>query len=226
MVVGGIAIKCGFVDEVRRSFQALTKEKEIKSEVKWEKCTRHRLDAYKALADLAFDLIDDNRLHFHCLITNFERFDHKRGTPKKDKAESVGRMLYQLSLHRTCKPYGSICKIHIRPDRGECSRHMPRMRQFLNRDAKRQWKHDQPISSIDTIDSASEPLLQLNDIILGAVASHRNNRHLSPYAAKQKTELAEYVRKRSGLANYSTDTLRSATRFTVWNFKVEGGPRS
>jgi hypothetical protein len=47
-------------------------------EVKWTKVSRAKLVVYKALADTLFNLIGEDKIHFHCLIADTSEFDHRR----------------------------------------------------------------------------------------------------------------------------------------------------
>jgi hypothetical protein len=78
----------------------------------------------------------------------------------------------------------------------------------------------QPIKQILPRDSKSDDLLQLNDVILGAVCAARNGRHLLAGGRESKAALARTVLERSGLETFERDSPRSVKRFSVWNLQM------
>ncbi len=61
--------------------------------------------------------------------------------------------------------------------------------------------------------------MQMNDIVLGAIASHRNGRHLLDGASPHKSELAEYVREKFGVASFAFSTPKGQRRHSIWNWQ-------
>jgi hypothetical protein len=65
-----------------------------------------------------------------------------------------------------------------------------------------------------------DDLLQLNDVILGAVCAARNGKHLLAAGRQSKRDLAQLVLQKSGLETFDQDSRRGVSRFTVWNLKM------
>lgn len=189
------------------------------SELKWEKVNRHDLPLYKAYCDYLFSLLEANYAHYHVVICDFQNYDH-RTLNDGDRAKSVSKTYYQLLLHRCCALYGAQARMHIRPDGGDCTRALPSYQDSLNADARKRFRLEtNPISSINLIDSSDVSVMQLNDIVLGAIASHRNGRHLVPGASPHKIELAEHVRKLFGVASFAFSTPKGQRRHSIWNWQ-------
>lgn len=74
------------------------------------------------------------------------------------------------------------------------------------------------LKAIDFRESHNEPLLQLNDLLLGAVCYQKNRKFEAEDAGHAKASLAGFVLGRSDLKDYEGDTPASVTGFTVWNF--------
>jgi hypothetical protein len=68
--------------------------------------------------------------------------------------------------------------------------------------------------------SHDDDLLQLNDVILGAVCAARNGKHLLADYRKAKRVLALEVLEKSGLGSFERDSPRDVNRFTVWNMQA------
>ena len=61
--------------------------------------------------------------------------------------------------------------------------------------------------------------MQLNDIILGAVAYRRNERYSLPSASKHRKSVARLVSNLAGSLTFNYQPPDWRGRFTVWTFK-------
>jgi hypothetical protein len=77
-----------------------------------------------------------------------------------------------------------------------------------------------PVKQLVSEDSKNCDLLQVNDVILGAVCAARNGRHLLEGGNSAKQDLAKYVLEKSGLTSFERDSPKAVTRFTVWNMRA------
>ena len=229
--MSGILIRPDKVEIVNSEMARLkeSRGKKPTSEIKWEKVNPHDLPLYEDVVKYFRLLLDQNHIHFHVVICDMHAYDH-RILNDGDKARSVSKTYYQLLLHRCCRLYGGKAFIHVRPDAGDCTQDLPKFLDALNADATRRFElATRPIMSIDLVHSASVNLMQMNDIILGAIASHRNERHKKEGAAKHKTHLAEVVRVCLNVPNFTINTPWNKN-VTVWNWKPQKlaarGPRS
>ncbi len=218
--VGGLACRPERLTTIDEEVNRLKAEAGYGSEIKWEKVSQRYLPFFRSAADYFFSLVEANQAHFHVVICDFHAYDHRRHNDgAKDK--SVSKTYYQLFLHRLCKLYGGTCELHFRPDGGSCTSELPRFLGTLNRHSRERFSCA-PVRSINVVrDSSKVPILGLNDLILGAIASHRNERHLKKDASAHKTELADYIRQRFGLADYSKDTPFEERRWTLWNWEPQ-----
>jgi hypothetical protein len=99
---------------------------------------------------------------------------------------------------------------------------LPALMRGLNADARRRFGIQlNSVLSINLAQSSQINVMQMNDIILGAIASHRNERHTKPNASAHKTHLAELVRERLGVPNFGINTTWDKRAFTLWNWKAQ-----
>lgn len=80
---------------------------------------------------------------------------------------------------------------------------------------------DSPIKQVIPMDSKLDDLLQLNDVILGAVCAARNGRHLLTDGRQSKRNIAQLVLDKSGLGSFERDSPRNVHRFSVWNMRMK-----
>lgn len=228
LAVGGLVVSAFDAPIIRRNFERFIRSLNIRSEVKWNKTKGGTKDKYLSLVHYFFGCIDRGQIQFHCLLVDFERFNHDL---REDggRNESLKRMYYQLILHRLGKKHGQTCSLYAFPDKANELTGLDGMKWGLNSTLRRYHgcKGD-PVKAIKFRNSETEPLLQLNDLILGGVCYQKNRRFEADDAGHPKANLAGYIMGRAGLLNYNVDTVKSARNFTIWNLKSEhlkGGPQ-
>jgi hypothetical protein len=79
-------------------------------------------------------------------------------------------------------------------------------------DGKKYDRHPECIDSIECLDSAAEPILQLLDVSLGAFAALRNDRKLKGGKRHLADHAAELLGVRHLAKNYD-----EGVRFSIWN---------
>jgi hypothetical protein len=219
LAVGGLIVSSTDAPVIRRKFEWYRRTQEIRSEVKWNKTTKGTKDKYQALVHYFFECVARNEIWFHCLLVDFQRFDHdlrEDGGPQ----ESLKRMYYQLMLHRLGKKHGRDCHCYAFPDKANELTGLDLLKKGLNSELRKRYAcNGDPIRAIEFRNSETEPLLQLNDLILGAVCYQKNRRFDADDAGQPKANLSGYILGRTGLLNYNTDTSPAVKNFTIWNLK-------
>lgn len=171
--VGGLVVTSQDARAIKAEFARRKADLGISGEAKWNVTKKSNLDKYRELVHWVFQLIHADQLHFHCLLVPSQRFNHNL---RKDggKNESLKRMYYQLIVHRLGKRHGKVHSLYVFPDKANELKGLEELKRGLNSDLSR--KHGCPqdcIKAIEFRESHSEPLLQLNDLLLGAVVYQR-----------------------------------------------------
>jgi hypothetical protein len=219
LAVGGLVVDASQAPVIRRYFHRMCDELNIKSEVKWNKIKAGNKEKYQSIAHSFFGLVKYGRVRFHCLLVDYDRFDHAL-RDDGGKNESLKRMYYQLILHRLGKKHGKDCRLYVFPDKAKELSGLENFKSGLNSVLARDHGcQNSPIRAIELRDSSTEPLLQLNDLILGAVCYQKNRRFEADGAGHPKANLAGYILGRSGLEHYDRDTTMYRQDFTIWNLK-------
>ena len=125
-------------------------------------------------------------------------------------------MYYQLMLHSVCRLYGDKWRLVMLPDHGPDSDHIGDYREAICAQAYNRYRV-QPncLRAIHPTPSKKVNLLQMTDVIIGAMAAEREKRVLK----KVKSELRQYFMEKSPVADLSKNTRREERAFSVWNFK-------
>jgi hypothetical protein len=216
MAVAGLAVSQGMVPEILSQITAINQRCKIQNEVKWENAKPRRQNAHEAYIDLLFELIKKNHAHFHVRFAPFDDYDHSLSGRNK-RQDTVGKMHYQLILHRPVKYYGADNQLIIHPDNGTCTAKLSSMRVHLNADGKQKHGHkDNCITHIQCKNSKHEPMLQLLDVSLGALTAYKNGRHLKPDTSEVKKRLAEHAFAKTKLTSLDKNTPINSRKMNVW----------
>lgn len=212
---------------IRAEFLRRTADLGLSKEAKWNTTRSGTLDKYRDLVHWTFQLIAARQLNFHCLLVPSQRFNHALRADG-GKSESLKRMYYQLMLHRLGKRHGKTYNLYAFPDKANELRGLEAMMRGLNSDLHRKYGCPPAcVKAIEFRESHNEPLLQLNDLLLGAVCYQKNRKFEAEGAGHPKASLAGFVLGRSQLRDYETDTPKTVEGFTIWNFTsphLLGGP--
>ncbi len=224
MVAGGFAVAGQRIAEIEAHIGALREGAGIGSEFHWADYRGgDRRAAYEALVRFAFQLVERKHAALHVIIPKFKGYRHK-GKPGENRDTSVSRMYYQLCLHRVARYYGQSRAIQIRLDAGNDCRDVCNMRNELCADAfKRYDTKPNCVRSITPVCSSKSGIVQMADVIMGAIAAKRNGVN---HAAAPKRELADLVLEVSGHPSWDVSTRSDARFLTVWNHQTKGGGSS
>jgi hypothetical protein len=223
-VVGGLCVRGSAIPSLHANIEAFRDRHNMKSELKWSKISNQKTDEYKAFVDLFFTLNNSNKLHFHALIFDSHKTDFRKIGGVRDKDKVLSRLYYQLLVHKFAKIYPSDVGMCVCLDHRNSSTPLEDLRRMINATLARDHEitHN-PIKQLISQDSCDDDLLQLNDVILGAVCHARNGKHLLVETRPAKREIAQLVLDKSGLGTFEQSSPRGVHRFSVWNFQGRAG---
>ena len=135
LAVGGVIVAHTDVARIRYEFLRRKTVANLTREAKWNSTRKPTLEKHRALIHWIFQLIQKRELLFHCILVDFERFDHDLRSDG-GKAESMKRMYYQLILHRLLKKHGQTYDCYALIDKCNELKGLPRLQKGLNTAAK------------------------------------------------------------------------------------------
>ncbi len=190
-------------------------------EMKWTKVSRSKLPYYRRVVDTFFDskLVV---LEFHSLCVEMAK---RNDTKFNQGSREIGfnKEVYQLLLK-----FGRLYRtgvFHVYPDKRETTSSTEELRLILNRGIlKKGDSRDWPYRRLHFRDSRKEPIIQIVDILTGAVAFSLNHRK-SADASPSKCELSDYILDRAKITDPFRDTAVSG-KFTLWHRRLRGVPQS
>lgn len=222
LVIGGVTTSRGRVHVMNNKLRTLRETTGVRSqELKWTKVSKSWVKKYEAFVDYFFDELDDNKVRFHALIVDRSKLDHKRFNDG-DRELGFYKFYYQLLLHCFGRRYGDGGnQLRVFPDKRGTSYDVPKLREILNNGLAKQYgNYSRPFLEVAPQDSKAHDLIQIADILIGAIGYQKNGWHLQPGASAGKIELMEHIARRARVYDLGRDTLYFKQRFTVWNFKL------
>lgn len=191
----------------------------MRAELKWTRISNQKLAEYEKLVEYFFALNSTNKAHFYAIVFDAHKWNHARYN-QGDSDIGLSKLYYQVALQKFIKNCGSAGTCAICLDHRNSSTKLEDLRRMINAAAKRDLGMDHgPLKQLVSWDSKLDDILQLNDVILGAVTAARNGRHLLPTTRAAKRTIANLVLQKSGLETFDVDSPPQINRFTIWNLR-------
>lgn len=209
LAIGGLWCLQSHRNELKSKIHDLRNKHKIGGEFKWTKVSPARLDFYRELIDLFFG---EAAMRFRVLILNHKHLDLK--TYHDDDAElGFYKFYYQLLLHwiKESKEYQIFCDFK----KNRVRNRLPVLQGCLN-NANIYAK----INLVQTIRSEESVLIQLTDVLIGAVAAKFNG-SLNPGSAKDT--LVSHIEKH--LKHDIKATPQDENKFNVFHIQLGSSKR-
>jgi len=221
MVLGAVLARTSSVADLSEIIRASNQGSH--EPLKWTRLTRFREARYASFIDTIFDLIGENRVHFHAMIVDTSKFDHRTYNVGRREV-GFSKMIYQLLLHRGGLKYKSNLYVYL--DYRSTDQTPEHLKLALDNGMMAKGRASN-FRKVVFRNYSRTPLLWIADVLAGAIAFHKNRHHLRDNAAAQKVKAAARIAESAGNSDQWEDTGRNE-RFTVWNFRLRQsalGPR-
>ncbi len=224
MILGGTIIRSNYLEIFNETMAKFRHDLNMKMELKWSKVSKNKLNEYKTFIDHFFALNNSDLAHFHCLIIDNHRVNHRRFNQGN---QEVGfyKFYYQLLLHSFGRRYYrrlQNTKFLIYLDKRTSNYKLDDLTFILNNGINKRYRiPTKPYLKAEPRDSKLNEVLQLNDIVLGSIGYHKNGYHLLSNSSPAKIELANYISQKTGYNNLGQNTTFGQKRFTIWNFDLK-----
>ncbi|WDF55314.1 DUF3800 domain-containing protein [Mucilaginibacter sp. KACC 22063] len=225
MVIGGIIVNSKSLNELSLKIRSYREQNGMIYELKWSKVSNNRIQQYKNLVDLIFELIEENRINFRSIIADTSKFNHRKYNGG-DGELGFYKMYYQLLFHCFGSDYlldnlNQDNSFIVFPDHKTTNYMLGELKSRLNNNMfYKLGSRSSPFRSIEPTDSKKSDFVQLVDILIGAIGYHKNELHLKAGASLAKLELSNYIALKFGLAQLGDNFKYKKRKFTVWNIKL------
>lgn len=218
MIIGGVLCRPDCERQFITELGLIRKRPEAGWPFEWKNIRGRNLRQYEKIVDLFFEYNTEHCLDFSCLVVDCNQVDHDRHS-EGDGDKGFNKFLYQhlLKHYRTMEPPSRFRCYH---DRRGSRYTLDDIKQMLNfKNNFEGGKIVQPYREISYSDKQIHPMLQIADILIGAVGYSWNDK-LRLYPDTPRTKLCEHIRGRACLKDLSSQTFYNSKHFSIWPFKL------
>lgn len=213
MCIGYTKIKHDDYKTIKNDLKKIKLKHKSTTEIKWAKVSMSRLELYKEWIDYFFD----HNIDFRCiLVKNKKNLDHEKFN-RGDHNAFYYKMVYLLLHNKYVNPVDEQYRVilDINDTRGR--------ERLKGLDSSLCYQgEDKAFVYFQHIRSHENELIQLTDLLIGAVGFKASEEHTKPNASKTKCELIDYLEKKSG---YSLEegTIPWESKFNIFDFQINAG---
>ena len=221
MVYGGIIIPSVNVPWFKQQLSRWRQTTGMSKELKWTKVSRQKYAEYASLIDLMFEMTRAGRAAFKSLVIDTSTPDYARY--RTENPELGFYKGYYHFLHRDFGPYARTDEhsLHVLLDQRPSKYKLEVLQIILNRGLRKSFRRGvDVVKRLQEGDSKDSDLLQLTDVIMGAIGFHCNGLHRRSDASAAKVKLADYVAKKARLNNLHEETRRARQDFEIRFFRA------
>ena len=176
------------------------------TEVKWTKISKSKINLYKDLIEYFYV---NNNLSFRAVIINKNQIDIKRYNKNFD--EFYYKVYYQLLTGIIVASMKNYIYLDIKDTRS--STKVKKLQKILSNDIfDFNMEH---IKNVQSINSKESELLQIADVMMGAIGYLNRNEHLKETASEAKKELLNFIIEKSRYS-LKKSTLLGEDKFNLF----------
>lgn len=208
MLIGGLWLRQPLEETLRAHLTQVRQQFNMTAEFKWTKVSQAKIPAYQAWVDGFFTL---REAEFRCIVVDTTLLDYHT-YHKNDQELGFYKFYYQL-VSRNIQP-GNLYWLYTDERTNRKKNRLDVLKIITNR----YWKKKancEPLRAVEPRRSHGEDILQLADVLLGAVGYAWNEGKNSP----AKMELMAHIAKRLGRPSLRLATSPSFKRFNIWQWQ-------
>ena len=194
------------------------------SELKWAKVKKHNFRMYAAVMEEFFAALHKGYVQYYALVVDNSQMNHKLYN-EGDKEIGFSKMLFQL-LWKFIRIFRSRPRFFAFLD-DRTTQHTPqKLRRMLNQKAANDLNitHN-PYRYCEFHDSKSEVLIQVADVITGAIGYRRNRKNILTVASRPKIEMVSLITKLAKVDDLANPTRKADQSFDIWHIDFEARAR-
>lgn len=233
MAIGGVICDERSHDDLRvRVTEWRDSRRSRSGEYHWNSVRDRNLARHLEFVDFMFNQFGEGLLKFHGMTLDNATRDDATFSPE-DPDTGLYKLHYQLCLHSFARYHlvDQADHLVITIDKQAGSTYdIAELERILGSGIRGLMPGIlRPVHQVRPSDSRKSTLIQMSDILVGAISYRKNRDHVGVRAGLAKTLLSEHVLLRSGLPSFSVQTPYAARGFTIWDFvygrERQRGPR-
>lgn len=204
--IGGLMVESDCRQEVKSKIHDLMERHNVHGELKWTTVSPKHMTFYLELVDLFFSLPS---LTFRTVVIDASKVDNNQFN-RNDQELGYYKFYYQLLIHWIDR--NSCYWVYTDQKTNRDKKRLKELRRIVNLG----FRSAQPITSIQAIDSSESVILQMQNVLMGAVGYRYNFRGKGASAAKEAVaNRVEYHTRRS-----ISHTYQSERKFNVFEISL------
>ena len=207
--IGGVMIEASAREEIKVAIKKLQKKHNVFGELKWGTVSPSKIEFYMELVDYFFA---EERITFRTVVIDSTKINNEVYNAD-DQELGYYKFYYQLLYHWVNQQYNY--RIYTDQKTNGDRMRLRELRNILNNS----YNHVTPIESIQAIDSSESVILQLENILMGAVG-YKYNFGING-KSKAKGQVVERIEKH--LKHEIRSTTKGETKFNVFEILLRGG---
>jgi hypothetical protein len=224
MVYGGVITTDANVGYFEDKINGWREEKNMKGELKWTKVSPKKLAQYESLVDLFFEYAKKNVIHFKAVVFDTHQIKDKQ-FHQGDANLRFHKFYYQFLLHKFghyAKTDDHLLWVFLDQRSESDTVKLGTLRKVLASGIKNKYgRKTDVVRRVEARDSHECNLMQVADVLMGAVGFHCNDWHQAMGASAAKCSLAAKIAKLAGLKTLATQTYYGKVDFEIWRFQFK-----
>ena len=205
------AIQCPRDDKRRivRAIHSLKGHHKTQGEFGWKRLSPNRIAFYQQLLSL---FIEEPSLRFRCIVVDRSRLDHKRFN--KGSAElGFYKLYYQMLVHWLERE--NAYRLYLDWQQNAASHRFVDLKEIL----ARELSGHADILSLEPVTSHDQPMIQLADLLIGAVGYQWNGRDQVAGASQTKACFSENLSQALDRPTLAAGTHKREEKFNIFHWQ-------
>ncbi len=218
MVFGGIMLPAATAKQLASLVGEWRVRKNMTSELKWQKITTYKFAEYKEYVHGIMRHIHRKEISFRSVVFDKQLLDYKT-FHAGNRELGFYKLWFQFLNHCFLRRLFGGDTVIIFLDRRDTAYRLGDLQSALNTRMVRHagWA---PVRKIEPIDSKRSEIMQMADVLMGAIGHQNNQLGAAANARISKVTIANYIAHKAGLPNLRVNTPQSATHFGIWQFRL------
>lgn len=226
LIIGAVVIPRNNHTLLIEELRVLKQELHLRweGELKWGKVSKKYQDKYKRILQWFFEHLKSNHLRFRAHVIDTAKKEYRQyGDGAKENAfyKVFFHLLVQCIKRLAIEEEGSNVLILLDDKKNHYPFRLPLLKKTLNSALRRDLKLKNIVANVEPRHSSGgkvEGLIQIVDVLIGAIGYVRNASCKEPGASAAKIEMVKFIEELLG-AKLEYDTY-AGSPFNIWTFDV------
>lgn len=219
MILGALSASRTAIPLFEREIEIIREQSRFPGDsLQWKNINSKKLYDYERLVNLFLDWNREHAIDFTAATFQRKRYKHNQFNDG-DSEVAYQKWLCSVYLAVGAK-YGWPDNVHCMHGKRDSRFKLSEIREILNARAARKVRYNYlPYRCLEYRDPSYNPILQMNDVLLGAV-SYYWNAGMRKLPNSPKSEMARYIQANCCAADLGKKTPMSMPHFDIWEFRL------